>query len=508
MHSDASRAQIRGSTLLLTGQVFALFVNLAIQVLIVRYLSVESYGAFAYALSVALVGEAVARFGMRRGASRYMPFYEESGDLNRMAGTFVLAVGTVLAIGLAVVLVIAGFRGAIAGSFADDTTAVTVIVLLALMAPIEALGTLLDGVFAVFGRPRAVVARRFVLTPLFRLAVVGLLVAQDEGVVFLAAGYVVTGGLGLAMYGPLLVRVLREHDLLSRLRPSRLTVPAREVLSFTVPLLSSDITGAVMTSAGGILLGLMATSTDVAELRAVMPVALTMGYVLTSFGTLLVPLASRLYVRSEAEELNNLYWRTAMWTGVLAYPVMLVCVVLAEPVTVLLFGDRYEPAAPVLAVLAVGQFFNTATGSNSVLLGVFRRVRFIALTNLAGLAAILVLMLVLIPPFDAVGAAVATTVTFILLNVIRQVGLARHTSVRGFVPQATAPYVAMLAATAIAAGIQLAFTPPLAIGIGLVLAALVVVFATARRSLALGESFPELARVPILRQIVGAGPGR
>src|SRR5262245_63197643 len=79
-----SKAQIRGSTLLLAGQAFAVLVNLAIQVLIVRYLSQESYGAFAYALSVALLGEAVARFGMRRGAARYMPLYEEEGDRPRV----------------------------------------------------------------------------------------------------------------------------------------------------------------------------------------------------------------------------------------------------------------------------------------------------------------------------------------------------------------------------------------------------------------------------------------
>ena len=501
---NASTTQIRGSALLLAGQVFALVVNLGVQILIVRNLSQESFGAFAYALSIALIGESIARFGMRRGAARYMPLYEESGDPARVAGTFFLAVSTVLGLGLVVVLLIAGLRGAIAGSFEDDSTAITVLVLLALLAPIEALGSVLDAVFAVFGRPRAVVMRRFVLTPLLRLIVVALLIAQDQGVTFLAVGYIATGLAGLVLYAPLMATVLREHDLARWLRPGRLVVPAREVLSFTVPLLSSDITGAVLTGAGGVMLGLLATPTDVADLRAVMPVALTMGYVLTSFGLLLVPLASRLYARNDAEELNNLYWRTAVWTGVLAFPIMLTCVALAEPVTVLLFGERYAAAAPVLAVLAVGQFVNTAAGNNGVMLGVFRRVRFIAFTNFAALALIVALMFALIPPFEAVGAAVATSLTIIALNVVRQVGLARQTSIHGFVPQAWAPYLAMTGGTAIAIAIQQAVSPPTAFAVVLVAVAVAVVFAVARHELALAETFPELTRIPLLGYLVGA----
>ena len=49
---SAARRQIRGSTLLLVGQLLAKGVNFGVQVLIVRYLSKSDYGALAYALSI------------------------------------------------------------------------------------------------------------------------------------------------------------------------------------------------------------------------------------------------------------------------------------------------------------------------------------------------------------------------------------------------------------------------------------------------------------------------
>ena len=501
---ELARRQIRGSSLLLTGQTFAVLAGLAAQVVIVRYLSEEGYGAFAYALSIAMIGESVAAFGMRRGVSRFLPIYEEQGDLRKAAGTLLFAIATVLALGLAVVLSVISFRGAIAGTFADDSTAVTVIAIMIALAPIQALNALLDGVFAVFSRPRAIVIRRFLLTPLLRLGVVVVLAAREADLEVLAVGYVAAAGLGLLLYVPMLAGVLKHHGFTGHLRRGGFEVPARTVLGFTVPLLSNDITAALLNAANAIVLGIFATPEAVAELRSVLPLALTMGYVLSSFGLLFVPLAARLFARSEPRELNQLYWRTAVWTTVLAFPIFLTCLTLAEPLTVLLFGERYASAAPVLAVLAVGQFVNTAAGHNGVLLGVFGRVRFIAATNVLAIAANLILLLLLVPPYEAIGAAVATAATFVVLNAIRQVGLARRTDVSSLNREVLPTYAAIVAATAAVGAIDLALSPPVGIEIALVVLASASVGFVARRSLALEDTFPELARLPLLRTLLGA----
>lgn len=505
---DAADVQIRGSSLLLAGQVLSAVVNLVAQVLIVRYLSRTDYAAFAYALSIVAVTDTVATFGMARGVSRFLPLYEELGDLARAAGTLILCTGTVLALGLAVLLLVTGFRGAFVGSFAGDPNAAAILVLLTVLTPIHALSQLLDATFAVFARARAIFVRKYLLAPLSRLLVVGLLVLGGKGVIFLTAGYVITGGIGLVILGPFLVKTLRERHLLSLLRRGRFVVPWREMFRFTVPLLSSDITSAVLVAGSGVMLGVLSTPTDVADLRAVLPLVVTMNYVLSSFALLLVPLAARLYAHSDHVQLDRLYWRSAVWTGVLAYPVFILSVALAKPLTVLLFGERYEAAAPVLAVLAIGQFVNTAAGQNGLLLGVFGRVRFLAVTNLAAIAMSFVLMFALIPPFAAVGAAAATSATFILLNLTRQIGLARLTDVSGVVAEAIPPYAAMAIATVAAVALNLVVSPPILVAIAIVAIAIVAVFAVARRVLALGETFPELTRIPLLRQIAGARDAR
>jgi len=339
--------------------------------------------------------------------------------------------------------------------------------------------------------------------------VVLLLAAAGSGVVFLASGYLVAGAIGLAIYGSMLVRVLRERELWSHFRRRSVRFPVREVLSFTVPLLTNDVTNALLLASGGVILGLLAGAQDVADLRAVLPVAMTMSYVLVSFGLLFVPLASRLFARGGWQELDGLYWQTTLWTTVLSFPVLATCVILAEPLTTLLFGERYADSAPVLAVLALGQFVNAAGGQNGVLLGVFARVRYIMLANLAAVAVNVALVFALIPPYEAVGAAVAMAATLVLLNAVRQVGVARLTEVRGLAAEYLPVYAVVAGTATLGLAVELLLSPPLAVGVGLVVLACVAVFAAARSQMRLTETFPELARLPLLGRVLGiAAAGR
>jgi O-antigen/teichoic acid export membrane protein len=498
--------QIRGSTLLLAGQAFAVVANLVVQVLLVRYLSKSGFGVFAFALSVATLGQALAAFGLRRGVGRFLPIYEERGELDKVAGTLVFAIASVLSLGLAVVLVVIGLGSVIEGSFSGEPQTSTVLAALIVLAPIQAVADLLDGVFAVFTRPRAIFFRKFVYTPVMRLIMVVTLSLAGVGVVPFAIGYTVIGGAGTVVYGAALVPVLRERRLWERLRARRVTFPVRELLSFTVPLLTNDLAFAFINAIGVVLLGLLAGAQDVAELRAVVPVAMTMSYVLSSFGLLFTPIAARLFARGDAAELNRLYWQTAVWTTVFSFPIFIVATGWAEPLTRLLFGDRYSSSASLLAVLAVGRFITAAAGPNGVLLGVYGHVRYLVATNVVAMITSLTLSLALIPPFGAMGAAISATATLALFNAVWQVGLARRTHVHGVDPSYAGVYVTILLATAAFFAIQLVFSPPPAGSA--VLAALVsaAVLVITRRRLALTETFPELARLPLVRLL--AGPRR
>jgi O-antigen/teichoic acid export membrane protein len=499
----ATRRQIRGSSLLLAGRLLSKGLNFAVQVLIVRALSRAEFGAFAWALSVVAMAETVVTFGLDRAVTRFVPIYHEGRDWRRMTGTVCLVLASLGGLGIATVLGVHAAAALLGERLVADPLARALLLVLVFLAPVQAIDNVLVGLFAVFASPRAIFVRRYVLAPGLKLAVVGALLVGDFSVSFLASGYLAAGVLGMLWCAGMLLQVLRTEGLLEPLRRGGLCLPWRPVLAFTVPLLSSDLLYTVMHFMDTVLLERFHGTGAVAGFRAVQPTAHMNALVVASFGTLYTPLAARLFARGDRAGLSHLYWQTALWIAVLTFPVFALTFALAEPLCLLLFGATYRDSATVLAVLAVGYYFNAALGMNGLTLKVYAKVGTVVALNLAAVAVCLLAGLALIPAYGALGAALGTAATLVLHNVLKQLALGWHTGVRLLEAGVLRVYARIALASAGLLALVLGGDLPLPLELGAAALASLWVLRGSARHLELEETLPELGRVPGLVRLIG-----
>jgi O-antigen/teichoic acid export membrane protein len=318
----------------------------------------------------------------------------------------------------------------------------------------------------------------------------------------LAIANVLAAAIGVAIYGLMLVRTLRTAGLLRGVPWRRLELPVREIFGFALPLLAVDALFMLQNTANVVMLAQFGSATDVADYRVVQPAAHLNVLVMSSFALLFTPLASRLFARGDREGVNELYWRTAIWIAVCSFPVFAATFAVAGPVTVGLFGERYDGSGTILALLALGFYSNAALGFNGLTLRVYGLVRYVVVISVAAAVANVVLNLALIPAYGAVGAGVATAATMIAHNVLKQAGLRRGTGISVFDRRHGVVYLWILGATGVLLAAQWALAPAPLGAIGLVAAVSAIVLLCTRRSLRVGDMFPELLRVPLLRRIV------
>lgn len=501
--ASASSRHVRGSSLLLFGRVIAMVVNFLVQVLIVRHLSTEAYGAFAYALSLVILGETLATLGIDRAVGRFLPIYQEREQWARMFGTIALVAGTIISLGLGLIVLVLGLAGTVGPTLIGDDLAISLIVILVVLAPLQAADTMFANILAVFASPRAIFFRRFVLAPALRLAVVGLLVLGRFDATFLAFGYVVTGGIGVAVYAYLLAKVLREQGLLRHLDIRGLDLPIREILVYTVPLLTTDLVFLLMNTTDALLLGAFHGVDEVGAWRVVQPLGGLNQLILSSFTLLFVPAASRLFARNATGEMRDLYWQTAIWMAVATFPIFIVTFALAEPVTVLLYEPRYASSAILLSMLAVGRYVDVVLGFNGLTLRVFGNMRAIVAVNLFAAVTNLGLNLVLIPAYGALGAAVGTMTTLILYNIAKQIALAKATALPAFETRYLRVYIVIVAASLLGFAVEAIVRPPLLVGLAMAAGLSLIVLLVSREQLRMAETFPELMRLPFARLLVG-----
>jgi O-antigen/teichoic acid export membrane protein len=499
----AARRQIRGSSLLLLGQLLAKGVNFGIQVMIVRYLSRSDYGAFAYGLSIVALGESIATFGLDRAITRYVPIYHEQHDYNKMFGTLFMVVVLIASLGLTMALFLRGAPGLVGSALGSEPRAFSLLLILIFLSPVQALDGVLVGLFAVFASSRSIFFRKYVLGPGLKLGVVVLLILLHSDVYFLAGGYLAATTLAVAIYTAILVRVMRAQGMFEHFNWKTIDVPWREVLSFTLPLLTSDILYAVMNTMDAVVLERSRGSVDVAALRAVDPTAVLNSLVISSFTVLFTPMAARMFARNDREGINNLYWQTAIWMAVMTFPIFALTFSLAQPITLLLYGSRYAQSAIILALLSLGYYFDAALGFNGLTLKVYGKVRYSVVINVLAGVFNLGAILVLIPRYGAVGAAIGTCSALIVHNILKQAGLRLGTGINLFEWRYFRVYLVIV----LCAGGLLLFhafiSVPVYVSLALAALASAVVIGVNRKLLKIGQIFPEIQRLPFARRLFG-----
>jgi O-antigen/teichoic acid export membrane protein len=500
--SAVVRKQVRGSGLLLAGRAISVALTTLCQVLIVRHLSTYNYGAWAYALALVLFWQNVANLGFHEAVTRFVPIYHQRRDYARMFGAMLLCGGFILLSGTLVILALHLWPAKVLALVHEQGPSLKVLFVLIFMVPIEALDGLLMGLFASFGIARSIFSRRHILAPVLKLAVVLLLIALHADVLFLAYGYLLTTMAGIVLYGWILARYLYREGLFTNFRFRDVRLPVREVFSFALPMASADMVALLIQSVAVLLLGYYHGMREIAFYRVVLPAAAMNQTIAITSALLYLPVAARLFASDDREGLRQLYWRTATWVAVLSLPIFALTFAFAQPVTVLLYGQRYSGAGTLLAILAVGYYFDVVFGFNGLTLKALNKVGLLVGSNLIAAAIGVGLDLILIPRYGALGAAIGTSTILVVCTLLRQVALGVALDIRMFQrrffyfygPITLAVVSLWLIRGLVRANLALAATCAL-ISIGIVLQ-------IARKELNIAEMFPESTRIPFLGRLL------
>ena len=505
---DPTRMQIRGSSLLLLGKFFAVGLNLASQVLIVRYLSKSDYGAWTYALAVILFFNGFATLGLKRAITRFVPIYHEKDKYEELFGTILLVLGTILCTGLVFTVAVYIAPESISGLICGEEQPVQLLLILIFMVPVEALDGMLIGLFASFASPRTIFTRKFIIGPGLKLVVVLILILFGSEVVFLAYGYLIANAIAVMIYSWVLIKLMKKRDLFRRFAWNKINIPVKEILSFTIPLLTSDLVMILMHSSATFILGYSHGTTEVALYRVILPAARFNKMVMISFALLYTPSATRLFAKDDYVGINHLYWQTAIWLSVLTFPIFVITFCMAKPLTVALYGVRYEECWFFLQLISLGYYFNVVLGFNGLTLKVLGKVGYVVIINVLAVVFNLILSLLLIPRYGALGASIATAGSLIVHNILKQAGLRLTAGISIFEWQYLSFYLLIVFN---AVGIML-FQHYITnnIFVLLPLAALVSLIAImlSQDKLKVIETFPELLKLPFMRLIFHASSSR
>lgn len=402
---DEVSTLLSSATLILFGTFLSSGAKLLERILIGRFLSPGLYGEVSIALAILSLGTTLAMAGFSQGIPRYISRVETARERRGVWLSGVLVTGSIaliLTFGLSVLI-------EDVASHLFETSASPQLLQLFVYALPLVVGFKI-AIAGIRGHENTIYKTYVgdLLYPGGRVVLLWILLSLGYGIV--AAGYAYLCAAGVSL--------VAAYYFMNKLFPlaGPVETRVREMSRFSAPLVVSTLLSVLLTRTDTMMLGYFRPSVEVGIYSAAYPLATGMLIVLSSFGFMFLPLASRMDADGNREDIDTIYALTTKWIFIVTFPAFLLFVVFSADTLSIFFGAEYERGAFALSILAVGFFSNAIAGRTQEAISALGATMILLVANALVFTLNVVLNLVLIPRFSFVGAAAASAVANIALN--------------------------------------------------------------------------------------------
>jgi len=224
---------------------------------------------------------------------------------------------------------------------------------------------------------------------------------------------------------------LRKKAAFTQNRDIKPDLNVRELLSYSLPLLFVAVSNQIFLNVDRLMIGYFCTVKDVGLYTPAASVAIFVSAPLTMFNPIFSPIIARYYHEQRIGELSYLFKTITRWAFTVSLPLFIFILLMSKEI-MQIFGKQYLQSSGVLVILSLAQLINAATGSVSIILAMSSNQKILLVVTVFVNILNIILNMFLIPCLGIMGAAVATGISIIMLNVLNCYFVFRVVSVHPF----------------------------------------------------------------------------
>lgn len=409
-HAEDLTKVAAGTTINLLGSIVRTVLTFAYAVFLATVLDPASVGLFFLGYTVMILLATAATMGLDTGVIRFTSLFDGEGDRQRVRGIIAGAVAVAVPVSVGALLAMFLIAGPVSGQLFEKPDLTPVLRIFALAIPLYVIARLFNSATQGLRYMRYQVYSRDLGEQVARFAISGVLLLAGFGVM----------GMVWANIGALVLAVSLSLAFMHRVesvfgRKQERTFEQRRLLNYTTPLAVSALISLLLLWTDTLILGKYAPAEQVGIYSVAMRMAAVGSVILVSFNTIFAPLASDFFNRGEKARLENLLKSTTKWVICFSLPAFAGLALFPEQ-ALRLMGSSYATGKTALIILAIGQLVNAAAGPVVLLLMMCGRPRIVLVNNITVFLIDILLCFLLIPKYGIEGAALASAVTLILLN--------------------------------------------------------------------------------------------
>ncbi len=188
------------------------------------------------------------------------------------------------------------------------------------------------------------------------------------------------------------------------------------ILSVSIPMLFSSSLALIMGWTDTIMLGMFRTEEEVGIYNVALRVSMITSITLMAINTIAAPKFAEFWGKGDIKGLAKVAQQSTkliFWTS---FPILILFLIFPKPILGI-FGEEFKAGAIALMILTIGQFVNAAAGSVMFILQMTNQQNLVYKILIFSISTNIILNFLLIQLIGMQGAALATAVSMIFLNI-------------------------------------------------------------------------------------------
>lgn len=420
------------------------------RVLLARGLGPEGLGVFSIGMGITGLILIFAALGLYQGIVHYVVVYDAQKKPEKVRGTVLFSMKAQLVASLIFAALLFYFSDYIAIDLYNLPELASVLKILSVVLPFTVLVSTLMMVIQAFKKIKYMVFTRNIAENIAKLLFTSI---------FLFFGMHLVGAsiaLALASVSAFIIGLYLVQKKVFPLLGKGLesSYDWRELFGYSWPLLAVGFFDLVMRSIDTLMLGYLSNAYDAGIYNVASPTANLLVVASIAFSSLFLPVMTGLYAQGKIDEFNRTFKVVTRWIFAVIFPALLFTILFAGEILSIMFGAIYAEGANALVILSLGVFMVSFVGPVKSILESIKKTKLIFFnTVFCGLLNV-VLNIWLIPLFAVsnnaiVGAALATTISYVLWNVLALLEVFYFTKVHPYSRKYIYPTIAACIAAAI-----------------------------------------------------------
>lgn len=372
------------------------------------------YGEFSLGMSITDIAKIFTILGLNYGAMRYISYYIGKDDISGIKGAVKFFLLTVGGLSLVISIVFYFLAPVIASDVYQKPQLTQVLQILAFALPPMSIIFLMSAIFKGFQQIKYSVYLSDVILPLLSGLFFGAVWYFGKSLITVMYSVLIINIIGVILASYFLLKIFPQI----KDRSIKAIANNKEIFFYSLPLFMSVFLNIFLNRTDILMLGYFGSTADVGIYALAAKLSQVVFIISVSVYGIFAPVVSELFVKDDRLKLKRIFSQSTRYSAIATIPIFGV-LILSHKTLLSIFGKEFANGGEVLLILGLAFLINSIFGFAGQMISMSGRSKIVLMNSIGGAGLNILLNWFFIPKWGMAGAAWATMISTIAVNIAR-----------------------------------------------------------------------------------------